>query len=340
MESAIECRRWTRADLPRRALAIRLQALGDTVITLPYLQSIRRQYPGIELDLLTLARNAAIPRDLELFDRVLTIADQSGWRQALPLLALWPTLRKRRYDVVLDLQNHRYTRWLRRLLRPAAWSAFDRFSPIAAGERNLRTIEAAGAWKIDLDTDLQMRKAPAAASALLGAHGWQPGTELVILNPAGYFPSRAWPLENYVAFARLWSRQRQRPVKFVLLLLPALRDKAQRIATALGAECIDLTGAADAATAFAIIGMSHFMLSEDSGLMHMAWVQGVPTLALFGSSRKDWSRPLGKHADCLDSSDLECGPCGLPECRFGDNRCLTRYTPARVFDRALSLVPA
>ena len=64
--------------------------------------------------------------------------------------------------------------------------------------------------------------------------------------------------------------------------------------------------------------------------MHMAWTQGTPTLALFSDSRRDWSAPQGSWSDCLRFlPDLPCGPCGLPVCKFGDNRCLTRYPAAR-----------
>jgi ADP-heptose:LPS heptosyltransferase len=78
-------------------------------------------------------------------------------------------------------------------------------------------------------------------------------------------------------------------------------------------------------------------VTEDSGLMHMAWVSGTPTLALFGSSRADWSRPLG-NSRCLNSGDLECGACMEAECRFGDVRCLARYTPERIVGEAEDLL--
>jgi ADP-heptose:LPS heptosyltransferase len=116
--------------------------------------------------------------------------------------------------------------------------------------------------------------------------------------------------------------------------MPSKRAKATEIATNLGEHCIDLTGRADQLEAFAIVGRARFVLSEDSGLMHMAWTQGTPTLALFSDSRRDWSAPQGSWSDCLDSSDLPCGPCGLMVCKFGDNRCLTRYPAAQVFERA------
>ncbi|MEQ8424449.1 MAG: glycosyltransferase family 9 protein, partial [Cyclobacteriaceae bacterium] len=90
--------------------------------------------------------------------------------------------------------------------------------------------------------------------------------------------------------------------------------------------------------AFLILRTASFVLSEDSGLMHMSWTQGIPTLALFGSSRKDWSAPLGEFSECLDSSDLECGPCMMEKCKFNDNRCLERYSPEFVLAKAQKLL--
>lgn len=103
---------------------------------------------------------------------------------------------------------------------------------------------------------------------------------------------------------------------------------------------INLVSKTSPVEAFAIIQKVKFVLSEDSGLMHMAWVSGVPTLAIFGSTRSDRATPLGRHTFLLHSSDLACGNCMLEKCRFGDNRCLTRYTAEFVFTKALELINA
>lgn len=316
---------------------MRFQALGDTVITLPYLQSLRRRYPDLRLDLLTREEVAPIPRALDLFDEVIAFGGGRDVKRQLPcLIAQLPRLLLRRYDVVLDLQNNRLSRFALEFLGPRGWSCFETTAPCSAGERTCQTIAAAWDWPVELDPGLRLKVDD--MSARLAAAGCSADSELVVLNPAGNMPSRSWPREHYVAFARLWLARRDPRAKFLLLLVPAMRDKAAWLARELGDAGIDLTGAADAVEAFAWLGRSRFVLSEDSGLMHMAWVQGVPTLALFGSSRKDWSRPLGERSECLDSSDLECGPCGLRECRFGDNRCLTRHSPAAVFATAERLL--
>jgi heptosyltransferase II len=339
LDHTIESRPWRATAPPRKVLAIRLQALGDTIITLPYLLDLKRRHPHVELHFMTLESADAVPRALGFFDEVITIrGGRNGRLQFLWALLELPRLWWRRYDVVIDLQNHRWSRIVRRLLAPAAWSAFDRFSPLPHGERARRTIDATWPWRVTLDTDLRIPGGDQSAVKLLRANGWKDDHDLVVLNPAGYGGSRSWPIENYCAFAKAWLRVRNPRTQFVLLLMPALREKARVIAAALGDGCIDLTGRAGQADAFAVLRRCTFVLTEDSGLGHMAWVQGVPTLALLSSSRRDWSAPQGAWSDCLDSSDLECGPCGKPVCKYGDNRCLTRYEPAYVLARASALL--
>jgi ADP-heptose:LPS heptosyltransferase len=185
-----------------RVLAIRLQAMGDVVITLPYLNSLKNRLPGAELDLLTREETAGIPRSLDLFSRIFAIGGgRSFKRQCLSTALLLPRLLARSYDAVLDLQNSEISRSVTKVLRPERRSLFDRTSPMPAGERTRIAVEAAGLGPVSLDTALPLRNG-GRVSNLLRESGWLPEDRLVVLNPAGAFPSRNWPLTSYVRFAR------------------------------------------------------------------------------------------------------------------------------------------
>jgi hypothetical protein len=73
--------------------------------------------------------------------------------------------------------------------------------------------------------------------------------------------------------------------------------------------------------ALAIVQRAALVLTEDCGLMHMAWVS-----------------PLGEHSRCLYSGDRPCGACMESACRFGDVHCLTRYSPEDVVREAECLI--
>lgn len=337
-EERIKSKAWKEKTPPKKIIVIRFQALGDTIITLPYLQTLKDQHPQTQLVFLTRQEVCAIPQASGLFDEVIAIGGGRNVKlQLLHLLVKLPKLFFLDADAVLDLQNNKLSRIVRKALRPKAWVEFDSSSPVSAGERTRLTIESLWRWKISSETNFNIRQKTNALS-ILKANGYNDSSRLVVLNPAGFCPSRNWPLDHYVNFAQQWLTNINSTTQFVLLLLEAHKEKSAFIKKKLSTHCIDLTGITNQLEAFEIISLSDFVLTEDSGLMHMSWVQGVPTLALFSSSRKDWSAPQGNFSLCLDSADLACGPCGLEVCQYNDNRCISRYSPEYVLSHAKVLL--
>ena len=313
-----------------------MQAFGDVVITLPYLRALQQTLPNSVIDLVTRQEDTAMPRATRLFRHVDGVGGGRSERLQLLLMPIvLPRLAARRYDVVLDLQNNRVSRTIRRALRPRAWASFDRFSPISAGERTRQTIARAGFPLARVDAVLPLAQ-PAVADNLLRESGYDPSCELIVLSPAGAFATRNWPLDRYVQFVQQWPAERR--AQFVIVGLASLADKAATLSRALGGRLLDLVGRTTAVEAAAIVQRASLVLTEDCGLMHVAWVSGVPTVALFGSSQHVWSAPLGEHTLCLHSGDLECGACMQPECRYGDVHCLTRWSAGEVVGRALALL--
>ena len=94
----------------------------------------------------------------------------------------------------------------------------------------------------------------------------------MILNPAGCFPTKNWPLGHYVDFARLWLRECTRETQFLVLGVESILDRAQFLKERLSNRLINLAGQTTPAEAFGILQQARLMVSEDSGLMHMGWV--------------------------------------------------------------------
>ncbi|HYJ40178.1 MAG TPA: hypothetical protein VEW08_05265, partial [Steroidobacteraceae bacterium] len=135
-EPPVSCEPWRSSSAPRRILAMRFQALGDTIITLPYLLSLKRRFPEARLHFLTRKEVCQVPAAVDLFDRVIALGGGRNLKLQLLSAAWWmPWLLAQRYDLVLDLQNHRISRWIRKLIAPRAWAEFDCYSPRSAGER-------------------------------------------------------------------------------------------------------------------------------------------------------------------------------------------------------------
>jgi heptosyltransferase-2 len=332
-------RKWAKTTPPKRVLAIRLQAMGDTVITLPYLQALRNTLPeDTQLDFLTRKEVDPIPRDLLLFNHVFSIAGKRNFKkQFLSVCLLLPRLLLRRYDVIIDLQNNRISRFVLQVLRPAAYSEFDRYSSLAAGERTRRTIEAVGLGDNFLDAGYRFKPSAFDPDKLLKQCGWDGKSKLVILNPAGAFGTRNWDMDNYVSFARLWLSEFP-DTQFIALGIQFIKEKAIYLKQKLGDHLLYMIDNTSPSEGFRIIRLCQFMLSEDSGLMHMCWVLDRPTVVLLGATRSDWVTPQNKNALVFSSDDLACGNCMLETCKFNDVHCLTRYTPEIVFQKTKAFI--
>jgi ADP-heptose:LPS heptosyltransferase len=94
-----------------------------------------------------------------------------------------------------------------------------------------------------------------------------------------------------------------------------------------------LVGKTTLVEAFGIVSKAKFMLSEDSGLLHIAWALKIPTVALIGSTDKNRSSQKGSHILTFNSDDMPCGNCMQATCQFGEIApCMSRYSPEMLLE--------
>jgi heptosyltransferase-2 len=155
---------------------------------------------------------------------------------------------------------------------------------------------------------------------------------------AEYGPAKCWPAEHYAELARAIDARHGVPV--ALLGSGKEAELCQRIAAMAPGACLVLAGKTSLRDAMALIAGSRGMVSNDSGLMHVAAAFGLPQVAVFGSTSPEHTPPLNAKAKVLwlkGELGLECMPCFERTCRFGHTRCLVDVPAARV-ERALETV--
>ena len=312
-------------------LIIRFHAFGDTLILLPYVQGLKSQYPELTIDLLTLEINASIPKNLKIFDRVMTLpGGRSQAKMGLHFLLNWLVSKGGTYNFVVDLQKNKVSALARALFPGARTSVFEKYAPYFAGERYLTALDALFPgiqpdFRLETSTDIDV-------SQLLD-FSESSNTKYIVINPAGFFPTRNWPIENYLELIRLMIDRWGDLVKLVFLGDSRIGEKVKVIQKHYLSNVINLVNRTSQIEAFSILGKCHLVISEDSGLGHMAWIQGVNTLFLFGSTRADWTAPPYDHVYTFVSSDMDCGDCMRVRCIYDDVKCLTRYTPDIIMDK-------
>ena len=177
-----------------------------------------------------------------------------------------------------------------------------------------------------LDLPVDILKASLAAQQLSA------GAYVVMAPGAEYGPAKRWPLAHFSQLA-------QRLDLPVVLLGSAkeaalCEDIALRINQQRPRLARSLAGQTDLSQAMALIASSQAMLSNDSGLMHVAAAMGVPQVAVFGSSSPLHTPPLSEKAvvmwlknEANYQPPLDCAPCFERICPLGHLRCLNDLTP-------------
>lgn len=313
-----------------KILIIRFHAFGDLVAIFPYVNALRKAHPDAGIDLLTAEYIMTVPENITLFDRVIGIkGGMHSKRLFLGAIQKLPMLLMQRYSTIIDLQADRKSKMVLRVLGHYKAPVFEKYGAYFAGLRYQKAIQSSG-FTTTSDFQLPLKSTQLGINKLREA-GWDGKSKLIVLNPAGFYTSRNWPMSHYLSFIELLEKELKYDFNILFIGDGRIAEKAQTMTNAFPARCLNLVEKTSQMEAFAILPHIQLMLSEDSGLAHMAWVQGVKTCLMLGSTRADWTAPPYEHVINLTSSDLECGNCMEPVCKYGDVRCLTRYTPALVY---------
>jgi heptosyltransferase-2 len=154
--------------------------------------------------------------------------------------------------------------------------------------------------------------------------GFCPGAE--------YGPAKRYPVEQFAALARLFIRQYPHG-KIICLGGPKDADIAQAIAqqSDLGAgHMLNTCGQTRLDQAMALMKSLQAVVTNDSGLMHVAAALDVPLVALYGSTDPQHTPPYTPQAS-IATLALDCSPCFARECPLGHFRCMRDLAPERVY---------
>jgi heptosyltransferase-2 len=163
-----------------------------------------------------------------------------------------------------------------------------------------------------------------AAIARFGLHGESP--VLALAPGAEYGPAKRWPTRHFAAVARDHVAR-----GFQCWLFGSAKDApiTAEIASLAGVPVVDLAGRTNLAEAIDLLSLAARVVTNDSGLMHVAAALDRPMAAVFGSSSPAYTPPLSARARVV-WLNLACSPCFKRECPLGHTDCLQKLAPAQV----------
>lgn len=155
---------------------------------------------------------------------------------------------------------------------------------------------------------------------------WRGRPVLALAVGAEFGPAKRWPEEHYAKVANhqlaagrdvwLFGSQNDRPIADKIMALTHHR-------------CDNLAGRLQLDETMDLLALTRGLVSNDSGLMHVAAALDLPVIGIYGSTSPAFTPPLSKKASILQL-ELDCQPCFKRTCPFGHYRCLREITPEHV----------
>lgn len=172
---------------------------------------------------------------------------------------------------------------------------------------------------LELRVDEPQRRA---TLAKLGLDADRPAAALC--PGAEYGPAKRWPARYFAELA-----QRLAGAGYAVWLVGSANDAEAGAEIASLSPSRNLCGRTALGEAIDVLASARFVVSNDSGLMHVAAALGRPLIALYGSSSPAYTPPLSPDARILQL-DLPCRPCFQRVCPLGHFKCMVELTPDHV----------
>lgn len=332
--------------------------VGDMVMSQSLYRVLQRQRPGIAIDVLAPAWSEPILARMPEVRRSIPLPVGHGELALGRRRRVSQVLRGVRYDQAILLPNSfksALVPFFTRIPRRTGWRGEFRLGllndlrvldqkayPLMVQRFVALGLERGAALPSEIPPP-RLVVDPTQATACERKFGLHSGRPILALCPGAEFGgAKRWPTEYYAELARdfiargwqvlLYGSDNDCPVTGEILRRVGSDPEA-------GGACYDLAGRTSLAEAVDLLSLSAAVVSNDSGLMHIAAALGRPLVAIYGPTSPDFTPPLDPRARVL-ASTIDCAPCFARECPLEHHRCMQELHPGRVAEALDSLLPA
>lgn len=318
----------------------------------PLLVLLKKQHPQIMIDILAPKWVAPVLAQMPEVDKVRSTDFVSGKLQLRKRWQIAKELRQVGYERAYVLPNSAKSAlipWFAGIRLRIGYQGEHRYGLLNVRHANVRRSErlpmvhryaalayAPGAALPNILPSPYLVVDPNKIAPLLHRLVLDPDLPLIAFCPgAEYGSAKRWPSEHFATLARLIKRALGH-AQIVALgsakeaqLAQAIVDRAPFVR--------NLCGQTELNEACSLISHAHAVVSNDSGLMHIAAALRCPLVALFGSSDPRHTPPLSDTAN-IQWLQLACSPCFARECPLGHLKCLRELSPERVFNQLKTML--
>lgn len=327
--------------------------MGDIVLSTPLLRVLRARFPGMQMDYVTRTEYAELVRSNQNLNVTHEFDASTGFGG---LRMLKKKLRRERYDLILDLHDSIRSKYLRSLLGVRRIAAVNKrikertklvrfkkntYGPIVpVADRYIETVAAYGIENDGKGPELHIPDETLfAVSGRIASLRLNRFEHVLGLCPFARHKTKEWPPEFFSHVAHRFVKESDGAV--MLFGGSADAERARQLAVgltdAVGEErVVNVAGKLTLSETAAAMQYCDVILTNDTGLMHLAEAMQKRIVAVFGSTVREFGFfPSTSSSIILERVGLYCRPCshiGREQCPEKHFRCMLEIEPATVYE--------
>lgn len=339
--------------MPSRVLIISPNWIGDAIMAQPLLQLLKQRYPGVLIDILAPAWVAAVWQGMVEVNDVHESSFKHGKLQLKDRLAMARFLRSQDYDQAYVLPNtlkFALIPWLARIPERIGYLGETRYGLLNVihhdDKRHPRPMMSFYAALADKPAENiegkfeslhpRLHVNEKEISKVKEKLSLSPDRLMIAFAPGAEFGSaKRWPVSHFSVLADLIYGLYPN-AQIVLLGSARDNDVCETIHSNVPGT-LNLAGKTSLKEAIALIAGVDILVTNDSGLMHVASAFDLPVVALYGPTDYRHTPPFSSQSYIM-SLDLDCAPCQKRECPLGHHKCMEELMPKTIFETIKAIV--
>lgn len=321
----------------KKILIIRLSSMGDIILSSKLIRLLRKKFPQANIDMVVCTEFEELVSSNPNINQVILFDRNTGIRG---LLGLCKKIRQKRYDLIIDIHKklrsfilcltsgarqkvtynkHSFLRFLLVKFKINRYSNTPFMANLYLKALQPFGIEDDGeGLELDINQSKEM-----VVLELLRQEGINKEDILIGIAPGAHWLTKRWQKEKFIELSNLLI-QRQK-AKIVILGGREEVELSNEIKEALISQPIIAAGKLSLMETAALLKRCKILITNDTGIMHMAAAVKTPVVAIFGPTVKEFGYYPYQVANRVISKDLKCKPCttkGTSKCRINTFDCM------------------